>query len=243
MNHARPSLRALLFDKDGTLLDYDRTWVPINREVARHAASGDEALANELLALGGHDPVTDRVAAGSTFAGGSLDGIVDMLARHLGRRTPPGLFDSVARLFRDGGGQNSVLLAGAREALVALRGRGFILGLATNDTAAGLEASLARHAILELFAFTVGCDSGHGAKPEAGMVRAFAGAVDVAPRDIAVIGDSIHDLEMGARAGVGLKVAVLSGTSGRDDLGAHADLVLASVADMPGHQAFEQPGK
>jgi phosphoglycolate phosphatase len=242
MRENSKSLRGLLFDKDGTILDYWKTWVPINREVAHFAAGGDGRLRDELLALGGHDPVTDHVAAGSAFAGGSMESIVDLLAGHLGRRTPKDLPATVARLFRDGGARTSVMLDGARDALMALRRRGFVLGLATNDTAAGLQASLARHDVLDLFAFTVGCDSGHGAKPEPGMVLAFAAAVGVAATEIAVIGDSIHDLEMAARAGVGFKVAVLSGTSGRADLEPHADLVLGSVTDMVGHRLFQRPG-
>jgi phosphoglycolate phosphatase-like HAD superfamily hydrolase len=35
----------VLFDKDGTLLDYRRTWEPINREAATLAAGGDPVLA------------------------------------------------------------------------------------------------------------------------------------------------------------------------------------------------------
>ncbi len=242
MSQPSHDLRALLFDKDGTILDYWKTWVPINREVADYAAGGEARLRDELLVLGGQDPTTHHVVPGSAFAGASMEGIVALLADHLGARAPRDLATAVARLFRDGGARTSVMLEGARDALMALRRRGFVLGLATNDTAAGLDASLARHDVLELFAFTVGCDSGHGAKPESGMVLAFAAAVGVAVSEIAVIGDSIHDLEMAARAGAGLKVAVLSGTSGRADLAAHADLVLGSVADMVGHRMFQRPG-
>ena len=50
------AIRAILFDKDGTIIDYWKTWVPINREVALFAAGGDPLLADELLCAGGHDP-------------------------------------------------------------------------------------------------------------------------------------------------------------------------------------------
>ncbi len=234
-----PPLRALLFDKDGTIIDYWKTWLPINREVATYAAGGDPILRDELLLLGGQDPVSDHVVPGSAFAGASMEEIVDLLAGHLGPRAPTDLSATVARLFRDGGARTSILIDGIRETLFVLKRRGFVLGLATNDTAAGLEASLMRHDVLALFAFTAGCDSGHGAKPGPGMVHAFADVTGIACSAIAVIGDSIHDLEMAAHARAGLKVAVLSGTSGRNDLEAHADLVLASVADMPAHRAFQ----
>ena len=35
------AIRGILFDKDGTIIDYWRTWVPINRKVALYAARGD----------------------------------------------------------------------------------------------------------------------------------------------------------------------------------------------------------
>jgi phosphoglycolate phosphatase len=69
------AIRGILFDKDGTLIDYWRTWLPINREVASCAAGGDPLLAAELLARNGHDPATDRVTAGSVLAAGSVDDI------------------------------------------------------------------------------------------------------------------------------------------------------------------------
>ena len=54
------------------VIDYWRTWVPINREAALYAAGGDRAVADELLRLGGHDPATDRVTPGSALAAGRL---------------------------------------------------------------------------------------------------------------------------------------------------------------------------
>jgi phosphoglycolate phosphatase len=238
MRGKSPRISGLLFDKDGTVIDYWKTWLPINREVARYAAGGDPDLRDALLRLGGQDPVTDHVTPGSAFAGASMEAIVDLLAGHLGHRAPKDLSQTVARLFRDGGARTSELIGGARETLIEMKRRGFVLGLATNDTAAGLEASLQRHDVLALFAFTVGCDCGHGAKPEPGMARAFSAATGIACDAMAVIGDSIHDLEMAERAGAGLRVAVLSGTSGRADLEGHADLVLTSISDMPRHAAF-----
>ena len=57
------AISALLFDKDGTIIDYWLTWVPINREVALFAAGGDDELAVELLRDGGYDSATMRILA------------------------------------------------------------------------------------------------------------------------------------------------------------------------------------
>ena len=74
------AIRGILFDKDGTVIDYWRTWVPINREAALYAAGGDRAVADELLRLGGHDPATDRVTPGSALAVGDFSDIAEAIS-------------------------------------------------------------------------------------------------------------------------------------------------------------------
>lgn len=227
-------ISGVLLDKDGTILDFARTWAPINREAALFAAAGDPALANELLALGGQDPVTGAMIAGSVLAAGTHDEVAEVFAERLGDRVPPRFAGEIGRIFSDGGGRHAVLLDGARDAIDRLCGAGLVLGLATNDTVAGLEASLGRHAgLLDRFAFRCGCDSGHGIKPAPGMVAAFCHAIGVAAGEVAVVGDSPHDLEMGRRGGVGLRIGVLGGTSGREHLEPLADMVLDGIAAVP----------
>jgi phosphoglycolate phosphatase len=225
-------IRGILFDKDGTLLDYWKTWVPINREAALFAAGGDAVLADELLRHGGHDPSTNHVASGSVLAVGSHDEIAAAFAARLGSRTPPKLAMNIERIFREGGAKHSVLIDGVREVIVDLRRRGYRLGVATNDSAGGLQASLGVHRLLDKFDFLAGCDSGFGVKPEPGMALAFCQATGLHPSAIAVVGDAVHDLEMGRRAGVGSKVGVLSGTAAREDLEPHADVLIGSVANI-----------
>ena len=231
--HPASRIRGVLLDKDGTLIDYGRTWLPINREAALMAASGDRMLADALLALGGHDPATDSVTPGSVLAAGSHDDIAAVFAGRLGARTPPDLGARIERVFRDGGARHAVAVAGAGDVLTELAGRGLVLGVATNDSVAGLTASMARAGLAAHFAFAVGCDSGHGAKPDPGMALAFCRWAGLAPDEVCVVGDAVHDLEMGRRAGCGLVVGVLSGTSGQDDLAPFGDVVLGSVLDLP----------
>jgi phosphoglycolate phosphatase len=233
------AIRGILFDKDGTLIDYERTWVPINRHVAAYAAGGDAKVAEELLRRFGHDPVTDAIEPGSVLAAGSVDDIASAFAGYLGLRTPPGLAAGIDRIYSAGGALHAVLIHGVRETLGQLKRRGFLLGVATNDSKGGLEASLRRSNILGDFHFTAGCDSGFGGKPGPGMARAFCEAVGIAPGQAAMVGDAVHDLAMGRAAGFALNIGVLSGTSGREDLEDFADLILDSINDLPALEGFQ----
>jgi phosphoglycolate phosphatase len=215
--------------------------VPVNRAAALDAAGGNAALAAELLAMGGHDPETDRITPGSPLAAGDFMDIAEAFAAHPEAPSATELVAGIERAFVAGGARHSVLIDGAGAAIVELHRRGFRLGLASNDSAAGIEASLARHGILACFDFTAGCDSRYGAKPGPGMALAFCAAVDLAPAQVAVVGDAVHDLAMGRAAGVGLTVGVLSGTSAREDLAGLADLIVADIGGLPARSELDAP--
>ena len=81
--------------------------------------------------------------------------------------------------------------------------------------------------------FVAGYDSGHGAKPAPGMVQAFAREIGADPSEIALVGDTLHDLDC-ARAAGAVAIAVLSGVATREDLAPHADYVIADIGELPG---------
>jgi phosphoglycolate phosphatase len=64
------------------------------------------------------------------------------------------------------------------------------------------------------------------------MVHGFCAATGLTAAEVAVVGDNLHDLEMGRSAGAGLVVGVLTGTGEHADLSAHADYVLRSIVEL-----------
>jgi len=104
--------------------------------------------------------------------------------------------------------------------------------IATNDAEAPARAHLKSANIEQSFNFIAGYDSGFGAKPEPGMQKGFCRAMDLAPGEVAMIGDSTHDLIAGESAGM-ITVAVLTGLAREEDLKPFADVVLPSIADLP----------
>lgn len=227
------AIRGILFDKDGTLFDYYRTWVPVNRASALAAAEGDAVLAGRLLLLGGHDPVTDRIAPGSLLAAGITDEIAALWAPELPAASPwrevTALIELLDGIFEEQGATHAAPVTDLAALFGRLKARSLSLGIATNDGEAAAAATIARFGLAGHLDFLAGYDSGHGHKPGPGMVHAFCAATALSPATVCVVGDNLHDLEMGRGAGAGLLVGVLTGSSPAEVLEPHADLVLDSI--------------
>ncbi len=230
-------IKGVLFDKDGTLFDYYRTWVPILQSAALLAARGDEAHAVRMMEACGLDAATGRVEAGGILAAGNTVELAELW--RVGDKSWE--VAALTRVLDEHFASEAPLRSAPVTDLVAffrgLRVSGYRTGIATNDNEASALATVTRFELGPHVEFVCGYDSGHGAKPEPGMIHAFCASVGLEPSQVAMVGDNFHDLEMARRAGAGLKVGVLTGTSLRVDLEAHADVVLDSIAALPAYLA------
>lgn len=225
-------IAGILFDKDGTLLDFDESWGPVNRSVAMLAAGGDVALAAHLLKICGMDPDTGHVLPDSLLAAANTREIAAAMIAAGAPQELNGLTLRIDELFASAAGQ-SVPVTDLAALFATLSGRGFKLGIASSDNEKSIRATVSRFGLEAYVDFVAGYDSGHGVKPEPGMVRAFCLATGLDAGQIAVVGDNNHDLHMGRNAGAGLAIGVLSGTGLRATLEPLADLLLDDVCGLP----------
>lgn len=223
-------IRGVLFDKDGTLIDYHRTWTSINIRAAEHASGGDEALRDRLLEIGGQDPATRRVRGGSLLAASNTQEIAAAW-RQAGSPDDGGLVPALDRIFTEGAA-GAAPVCDLPALFAQLSGRGLRLGVATSDSEAGARATLRTLGVDAGTLFVAGYDSGHGVKPQAGMAEAFIRHYGLAPSEVAVVGDNLHDMEMGRAAGCGLCVGVLTGTATREELAGAADHVIDAIGSL-----------
>ncbi|SIR06999.1 phosphoglycolate phosphatase [Rhizobium sp. RU20A] len=227
----RQRIAGILFDKDGTLLDYAKSWVPINYELGRRAARGDEALARTILAETGMDPDTGYVTPDSLLAAGNT---VEIAEGMIAAGSPLSLadltiaFDNLFAMAAD----YSTPVTDLGAFFAGLKAAGYRLGVASSDNERSIRETARRFGFTDCLDFVAGYDSGYGIKPEPGMVLGFCAATGLDPRQVAVVGDNNHDLHMGRAAGVGLTVAVLTGTGSPQSLAAAADHVLADITEL-----------
>ena len=227
------AMHGILFDKDGTLLDFEATWDPVFQRLALEAACGDKAGALQLLVAGGYSPETGRYRPGSVLAAGASDAVVALLYPGLGAEAQTERIAHIDRAFHDHGSAHSVEIEGAVEILAELVGLGYVMGVATHDSTAASKAGLAALGMADYLPHIFGYDAVANRKPAPDLVHLFCGATGLSPVDVAVVGDNVHDLVMARSAGA-VAIGVTSGNSAAADLSPFADAVLASICDLPG---------
>ncbi|MFN3642689.1 MAG: HAD family hydrolase [Gemmobacter sp.] len=218
----------IVFDKDGTLFDFRRTWAGWAARLLAELGDGEAARIRAMAAAIGFDLAAQEFAPDSPVIAGTAGEIAAILSLHRPDIALPALLDRMNALAAAADLVEAVPL---RPFLMRLRGRGLRLGVATNDAEAPAHAHLAAAGVTDLFDFVAGYDSGHGSKPGPGPLLAFAAATGLDPARVAMVGDSLHDLHAGQAAGM-IPVAVLTGVAGHAELAPHAAVVLPDIGGL-----------
>ncbi len=228
------AIKGILFDKDGTLVDFNATWFAVADLMAMEAAEGDRAGADKLLDVAGYDFGARRFKADSIFAAGTNRDVVELWFPRLSGEEQMDALHRFNEITAIQGSRMAVALPGMTEALAALHAKPYRLGVATNDSTAGCEKTLLALGVAQLFDAAYGYDAVANPKPAPDTIIAFCDLTGLKPSEVAMVGDNRHDLEMARAGGCGLAIGVLSGTGTRASLAPMADVVLDSVVDLPG---------
>ena len=123
------------------------------------------------------------------------------------------------------------LFPGVRELLRDLAAAGHRLAVATGKSRRGLEHALESTGLRPFFAASR-CADETNPKPHPAMLLELLGALEAAPREALMVGDTSHDLAMAGSAGVDA-VAVSYGAHPADALRALAPRAcVASVTEL-----------
>jgi phosphoglycolate phosphatase len=222
-------IKGIIFDKDGTLFDFNATWGAWTRDMLEAETGGDQVLFARLADALGYSVATATFRPDSMVIASTAGEVAETI-----RSILPDL-DTDALLVRMNAAAAAVTQIEAvplQSYFAQLRELGLRLGIATNDAEAPARAHLDRAGVLGLFDFIAGYDSGHGGKPAAGQLHAFCLQTGLQSVDCLMVGDSTHDLHAGRAAGM-RTVGVLSGPAPRAELAPFADVVLADIGEIP----------
>lgn len=224
------AIRGLLFDKDGTLFDFEATWGAWAAKVLTVLFSGQgPGRVESVAARLGFDPVNRRFAPDSPVIAETSERVAELLLADLPDWKKP---DLVQFMKDEAAGTALVQPVPLVPLLQGLTASGLVLGLATNDDESSARAHLQQAGVADRFGFVAGYDSGWGGKPAPGQVLAFLAWSGFRPDEVAMIGDSLHDLHAGRAAGV-RTVGVLTGPAPASALASAADVVMPDIGHLP----------
>jgi len=229
MTNVSDTIKAVLFDKDGTLFDFRGTWDVWAAGFLPELSGGDADVLNELAQALSFDLQAQAFLPNSLVIAGSNREISRVIAKVLKRKD----FDVVEQELAASAAKAP--LAPAVELapfLQGLKDAGYKLGVMTNDAHSVAQAHLGNAGVSDLFDFVCGSDSGFGAKPDPEPLLAFCAHVHVDPFHTVMLGDSTHDLQAARAAGMA-GVGVLTGVARAPDLAPLADAVLNDIGELP----------
>jgi phosphoglycolate phosphatase len=228
-------VEAVVFDKDGTLIDLDVSWAAPGRAWVEAASGGDAPLWSELAEALGFDGEAGRLVPDGVMAAGTLDELdrhtrMVLVAAGLAAGTVDQRIDRARRVaiesaLRVEGIPTLGDVAGGFRRLAAA---GVVLGVVTSDDRAVAEATMEAIGVAHLVRRVVGGDDDIAPKPSPDGILAVCRDGGVDPARTLMVGDSTADLLAARNARLAGFVAV--GTL--SPAAAEADAVVTSIDDL-----------
>ncbi|MCC8139239.1 MAG: HAD family hydrolase [Lachnospiraceae bacterium] len=227
-------IKGILFDKDGTLIDFHRVWVPAAARVAERLCEkygAPEKKEEILLRMG---VAGDRADPEGALACKSYEEIAEDLVPVL-RQEKEELAADLERLFYAEVGEKLThypTFTNVKQLLRSLKAMGLRVGIATSDSWKSTRSCLTALRVLGEFSFFGVTGVNLPEKPDGRLIGMAAVQWGLCPGEIAVVGDTPNDMRF-AKNGRALAIAVRSGVGTESSLAPLADYLIDSVADLP----------
>ena len=233
-------IKALIFDKDGTLFPYSLWINPMRRTLTENLPVAKRRNRDEIVSafLSVLSVDGDKIASSSLLFDrrkrvmGFLKLVTLTVKYHLNPyRAMRGFLSLRDRYFH---GFREELeeydLSSVRNTLRDLQEKGIILALFSNDSPSSVE--IVTDALSPVtFSYFVDSSS-RIRKPNVYSIRVFGELFGLRCDEIALVSDTPEDLMMGRKAGCGLVIG-LSGTMKKEEIAPFADRVISSLDALP----------
>jgi phosphoglycolate phosphatase len=234
----------IIFDKDGTLTDFKKTWLPIlekridiileqttfnhTERAIRERIHKTFGIKGDRIDPYGPFPYTPPLEDEIIFATVLYElGVPWEKGKMIARTSLVQAEEEIDRV------KITQLYHGVKDVLVNLKRCGILLTLATADLTDIANDTLKKIGIYDLFDYVIGTDMVEKNKPNPEMISKILDALGVKKGSSVMVGDTITDMEMGRRANIGLVVGVTEGgIASQLDLQNDADVVLSSVREI-----------
>jgi phosphoglycolate phosphatase len=226
----------VIFDKDGTLIEFNWMWAGWMVELASRldAASG-MSTSEALYTAFGFDAARNHVLPHGLLAATPMTVLYGLTERVL-QDCGLSVDQAKAAVARAWYNPDPVTLAKPVGELThlftALKNNGIKIAVATTDDREPTLATLGNFNLWSMVDTSICADDGIPVKPAPDMIQIICKRLNVPVASAVMVGDSIADLQMGKAAGAGLVVGVLSGVSPAEALTPDADVIIENVMGL-----------
>ena len=220
------NIKGIIFDKDGTLFDFQRSWGDKTFYFLNALSGGSSHLLNKLANKLSFDLNQKIFYPDSIFIAGTADETVALLQPLIPERSTENIKAIQTQSYAN---QKQIPVKNLFNILKNLYAAGYIMSVATNDLEGPTKTQLKNAGILNFFSDVLGADSGYGAKPNPLQLIELKRRKNLKSQQILMVGDSPHDLIAAKNAGV-KSFGVLTGVASRTDLEAHSKIVCEDIS-------------
>lgn len=228
--------QAIIFDKDGTLIDFDAMWGTWTLQLAdRLQASVKLDVRAALCESYGYDINRRKILPDGKLTCTPMWELRQMMVDVV---QSVGLSEDQAqhRVEEAWFVPDPVILAkpftDVRRLFTNIHRHGIKIAIATTDDRKPTEAMLEAFGVSDLIASMICADDGIRAKPAPDMVTTISSRIKVNPSQVVVVGDTVADMQMARSAGAGYVIGVLSGVGLLEHLTPLADILIDNVHTM-----------
>jgi len=231
----------IIFDKDGTLLDFKETWTGIIKEfflILEKRMPVTPTLKERIENALGIFVDEKRVDGKGALAMGTFTECNTLLTYSIYRE---GIRWDIAQDIVDEVGKQAFSsevrkkhvrpARGAIELLKKLKSRGAHSAVATNDKESDALFDIEYIGALPYIDLVIGADSVDHPKPSPDMIEKICSFLGKNPKKSILIGDTVMDALLGKNSGVMLTVGV-SGIVPERELAEHMDIVISSLEEI-----------
>jgi phosphoglycolate phosphatase len=236
-------IKGILFDKDGTLIDFNSIWIPVIKELVNEVCcelkcNEDENIKKKLYNSIGviNGKVDSKGVYASKTASDLANCFISVFEDNNIKIAEKEIFKQsiISKLNYLASDENREInsIGNIEELFKKLKEVGIYIGISTADTKESTENSLKKLGVYKYFDF-IGADDGYfKSKPEPHLFNEFCRINKLQSNEVAVIGDTIIDMNFGKNSNAGLVIGVLSGVSEKEELKELADEIITSVESL-----------
>ena len=223
-------MKWILFDKDGTLIEFDKSWEKIGLRLV-DSFLDEFPVENKEEAHRQLGVVDNAILPESVMGSGSLDQIVDAFNNIADEDVSTWTRNTSQHLVDTRVPENN-WIDGVYDMIKSLKNEGYNIGIVTSDSKKGALQFLEATNSKDAFDLVISTEAHAAEKPNPAVLKPLFDSYDVKAEDVVIVGDTNNDMKTKVNAKLGLAIGVLSGIAKKEEL-VDADVIVETAVSVP----------